>query len=148
MARLKKQNRQKEAEGVWVRFDEIRFKIARLGNPKYEQIQEAQAAENTALREAGKPVKDWKQNWLDILSQAVLIGWEGLEGDDGAPIAYTPEKARELLADPAYSDFKRFVETEAANRENFIERGEAATEKNSQALSSQISASAETSAVS
>jgi len=131
MARLKKQDIAAQTGGVWARFDEIDFRIARLGNPRAVQLREAFAAENAAQREAGKPTRDPKEQWLDMLSQSILVDWRGLDGDNGEPLPYTPDEARKLLADPVYSDFKAWVELQSAERENFLEKGEQATEKNS-----------------
>jgi hypothetical protein len=143
---LRRQDTKKEQAGVWVVFEGVRVKVARLHNPKAQAMIEQHFADNAARRAAGDPPREYKEFRLDLLSQAILVGWEGLDGDDGKPLPYTSSAARAILADPAYSDFRDFVETEAGRRENFVEAGEKALEKNSSALSPQNSLSPETSA--
>lgn len=40
------------------------------------------------------------------LLNAGVIDWDGLEGPDGAPLAYSKAQADLLLTDPAYADFR------------------------------------------
>jgi hypothetical protein len=43
------------------------------------------------------------------LADTVLLGWEGLEGDDGQPLPYSPETAKDLLLDPQMLAFRDAV---------------------------------------
>lgn len=50
------------------------------------------------------------REWAPAIADHGIRGWTGLVGDDGAPVAYSPEVARELaawLADRSLPDLKR-----------------------------------------
>jgi hypothetical protein len=143
--KLRKQDLSKEAGGVWREFEGIRFLIARINNPNTDKIRDAWAAENRSLKEANKPERSSEALWLKILSSAVLLGWDGLDGDDDKPLPYSEEAAHELLSNPKHADFKSWVELESARRKNFLEAGDKLAEKKSSPLSPLNSLPAETS---
>ena len=45
---------------------------------------------------------------LDVMAESILLGWEGLEDDAGAPIPYSPAKAAACLAESR--DLRAIVE--------------------------------------
>jgi hypothetical protein len=141
-----KQDLKKQANGVWVSFDSIKLKIARHGNPLAQKLTDEHHAQNRALKEENKPEVPFEPFWVDLLSRAILLDWDGVDGEDDKPLTYTSEEGKKVLSDPAFSDLRSFIELQAATRSNFLERGDQAAEKNSQALSSPTSTSAETSA--
>jgi hypothetical protein len=159
MARLKKQDLQKQSEGVWVLWEDgIALKIGRIGNPLSKKLAEEHAAKNQAIREAKAAALNGPRGASDglileeepysvlelrLLTEAILLDWRNVDDDNGAPLPYTPQEGAKILADPAYTDLKDFIQTQAVKRENFTEAGNRATEKNLSPLSSQTSASAQ-----
>jgi hypothetical protein len=144
MAKLRKQDLQKQSEGVWVKWEDgISLKIARIGNPHSVRLAEAHAAKNIALKEARLPEEPYSVLELQLLTEAILLDWRNVDDDNGQPLPYTPQEGAKILADPAYADLKDFIQAQALKRENFTEAGNRATEKNLSPLSSQTSASAQ-----
>jgi hypothetical protein len=144
MAKLKKQDLQKQSEGVWVAWEDgIALKIGRIGNPLSKKLAEDHAAKNQARKEAGLPEEPYSVLELRLLTEAILLDWRNVDDDNGAPLPYTPQEGAKILADPAYADLKDFIQAQALKRENFTEAGMRATEKNLSPLSSQTSLSAQ-----
>jgi len=53
----------------------------------------------------------------EILAEAVLLDWEGIEDDDGRPVPYDPAKAADLFANPDWrllTGAVRYASREAA----------------------------------
>lgn len=104
-------------EGVWVEFEGgARLLVARMPNPAYERAmrrlgrpyrREFRAARFQPEKLEGNPelIRVQKQ----AVAETVLLGWEGIENEDGSPLPYTPEKGLELFLDPAYDILWRFV---------------------------------------
>ncbi len=59
------------------------------------------------------------------LAETILLGWANLDDDDGNPIPYSPEKAYEILQDPANDPLRQFVVEAASDREAFAHKVEA-----------------------
>jgi len=123
-----------EVEGAWADYSEdIKLKIARLGNPSYRSY----------MRKVGKPhavqiqqgvMDDAKLESLskEAVAHTVLMGWANLENDDGSEMHFTPEKALEIFNDPECSSFFQFVVAFADKAENFRKEFIASAEENSQ----------------
>lgn len=54
-----------------------------------------------------------------------IVGWTNLEDEQGAPLAYSAEKAIELMAKPELSFVREQVEAFAEKRTNFFSGGDA-----------------------
>jgi len=131
---------EKEQKGVWVNFAEgIRLKIARAGNPDYNKL----------LRELSKPyIKEIREGTADdnvnkdilmkVRSETILLGWENLDGDEGA-ILYSAQTAYEFFKDPSLKDFYNFVIIESENMDLFRMTITEASVKNSAASSTTVS---------
>jgi hypothetical protein len=97
---------QRQTEGVWFDWSQgVRLKIARLGNPAFdarvrEIIEEA--------KEKGEE-PDTETATLEAIAKTILLGWEGIEGEDDEPWTYTPERSLELLSDDGMRDLYKFV---------------------------------------
>lgn len=96
--------------GVWINkvYQDLDLKIASAGNRKYLDM----------LRQLMKPYqRNYKtmadEIFVEIQNRAiakhVLVDWRNLQDDLGNDIAYTPEKAFELLQDAENSDFRKLV---------------------------------------
>ncbi len=125
-----------EQEGVWVDAGGLKLRIARMGNPKY----------NEYARQLGKPhamqirhgAGDAAKVLEDVIKKAmarhVLLGWENLEDDAGSPIPYSEAKAMELLT--GFPDFYRMVLEFAQEAEHFKRQSREDAKGNSEAVSS------------
>src|SRR5690606_18382974 len=83
-----------------------------IGNPDYRRVYGQLVDSTPRDKKRGGQVTDFdtRQNIAGrALADTVLLGWENLEGDDGAPLAYSPEVARKLLLDPAMTAFRDAV---------------------------------------
>jgi len=95
-----KTDKKKEAEGVWIDIGNGgRLKIARNGNPntqrKWEKIRADPAIRNS-LRHDTISLEKMDDLILDVLSETVLLDWEGMS-ENGEPMKFSVEKAREVL---------------------------------------------------
>ena len=55
---------------------------------------------------------------------ACIVGWTGLEDEDGNPLPYSPDKALELVSKPELAFISEQVVRYAADRQNFFRRGD------------------------
>lgn len=117
MARLNRiaTSTERAADGQWVEFcpaqgDEpaLELKIARVGNPKYNQrLQELVRPHRRKVRMGFD--EDLEEFVKVAVAEHVLVDWRGLEDEDGKAIPYSKEKSTELLTNPSYSDLFDFV---------------------------------------
>lgn len=64
-----------------------------------------------------------KQN-AEIVS-ACIVGWSGLQDDDGQPLPYSADKCLELLGNSELAFIREQVETFVSKRVNFFRTSEA-----------------------
>lgn len=81
----------KFTSGTWVEIFGGRFKIARAGNPVYEQ-----ALEDSGYRRTEDPAKKQRALYTAI-AEGVLKDWEDVVDNDGQPIPYSVDNAVEVL---------------------------------------------------
>lgn len=92
--------------------EDLKVTVAQAGasNSRYQKV----------LRQLLKPFeRQLKQNTLDdevfedlvnkAYVEAILLGWEGLEDDNGNEIVYSKDKAYEILSNKEYASFKQLV---------------------------------------
>lgn len=94
--------------GRWVSVDHIlpgvKFKVRGLANADYRRLRaKLIAGIPRAERVKGVDPMDLDKINIKLLSETILIDWSGIEGDDDAPLAFSKEKAADLLADPNYA---------------------------------------------
>jgi hypothetical protein len=75
------------------------------------------------LSEDGKNFDLLEQRAAEVVA-ACVVGWTGLENEDGTPMPYSHEKAVELLSKPELSFIAEQVVRYAATRQNFFRRPE------------------------
>ena len=56
---------------------------------------------------------------MEAVATHVVMGWDGLEEDDGAVIPYSPSMALEIFRNPEGGDVYRAVQEEASDLSNF-----------------------------
>jgi hypothetical protein len=108
-----------EVEGVWTerRRAGYRLKVAYLSNPRYE-AHIRRAARLTP--ELADPDADAAMDVVaEALARFVLLDWDGFEGDDGAPMAYTPEIGQRVLASPGFRWLRDDVIAESSRIERY-----------------------------
>ncbi len=131
--------------GVWVGYlGDVRLRIARAGNPQYEEAVRRIAAQRLGASAEDPDEAFWEGVAREATAETILLGWENVTDDDGAPIEYTPARALALFADPCFREFYRFVTFESTRASRYRARALEVAAGNSQAPSSGTSASAPT----
>jgi hypothetical protein len=122
-----------EDEGVWNTVDAAsgcRLKIARIGNRRYRETMARRLKPyRRALRSGTLDDQVTERITAEVLAETVLLDWQGLERA-GEAVAYSPEAAAAILADPAYKDFRDLVVELASDQEAYRERELEDAEKN------------------
>lgn len=119
-----------ELNGVWVDIGEgAKLLVARVGNPRYrERLRALMKPYKRQIRTDTLPEDLSEDMVLRAFSETILLGWEGLEDDNGAAVPYSREKAYELLRD--LRDFRAMV-AEIAQEQEAYRAVEAEAEGNS-----------------
>lgn len=118
MAKLKtlKLNPDAVTEGVWCDWIlGVKVKIARTGTPEYNTFIQKLMVEQVKSEED----VDTDEVIRKAVARHVIKDWSGIEDDDGTELSYSPEKAYELISDPALSDLYEFVMRMASDRSRF-----------------------------
>ena len=107
-----------ESEGRWVSIGENgRLLLARIGNPKFDQLQrELLEPYKTEIRAGTFSVEKRNELFRQAVSRTILLGWEGIKYN-GEELPYSPEKAFEILM--ALPDFAELVVRLANDLETF-----------------------------
>lgn len=88
-----------EEEGVWMRLrkGDAEVLVARAGNSKHEDlVRRLRRKHARGFRGEELPPEVEEAIALEALSKTILLGWRGIKAG-GEEVAYSPEKARELL---------------------------------------------------
>ena len=111
--------------GVWKEFNGAKWLIARYNSEKAAALRSKQVLDNLEVIQAGGEEAEKLQEVfnLDVLSNCILIGWEGVTSK-GEPLEYSPELARKYLADPRFAELRNFVENASVVRSNFQAKAE------------------------
>lgn len=80
-------------DGVWVHIMDGEFKIARAGNPEFEQ-----ALEDSGYRKIDDQA-DKQRALYKAIARGVLKDWREVEDDKGQAIPFTTENVVEVLLD-------------------------------------------------
>tara|TARA_R110002020_G_scaffold128335_5_gene287618 strand:+ start:8343 stop:8822 length:480 start_codon:yes stop_codon:yes gene_type:complete len=153
MARLSQiaTDTEKAADGTWIEYcpamgdddQPLELKIARLGNPAYNQRLQA------LIRPHRRKVRAGFEGELEpFVKQAVaehcLVDWRGMYEDTGKEVKYSREMSVEILTDPRYSDLYDFVMDFAGDASAYREIGIEESAGNSPACSPGSSTTAKT----
>lgn len=111
MVKFSSLKKKRKEEGQWVDYEAgIKLKLAPMGNKNYDRILTKLASKKKRLfRKADASNPEILKITQHAVSEAVLLDWSGIEGDDGQALAYDPEKAREIFADN-YDFYKDVIE--------------------------------------
>jgi hypothetical protein len=101
--------------GRWVDVDHfmpgVRLKVRGFEGADYLRLQAKLTAETPRadrLKGADSPLM--RELSTRLLVDAILSDWEGLENEDGTPLAYSKAKATEILANRDLLVFRKAVE--------------------------------------
>ena len=84
--------------------------IARSGNENYQKyLKQALKPYEKMLRTKTLPDQTFELIYTEAVAETILLGWKGLEDENGVEIPYTKEKAIEILSDPQYIDFRTLI---------------------------------------
>ena len=115
----------KEQGGDWVEIPElpgVSFKVRSFNFPAYRVARDL-LLQRMARKNGRKPANqdESEVEFGKLYSAHILLDWQGFDE------AYSPEKAREYLTDPAFRDLRRHLEYAAsqvgASEVEFIEEG-------------------------
>lgn len=113
-----------EAEGKWFPLSKTaKIRVARSGNPKYVALLRAKMKEAQLDLSSGDEADQLAEEVLiDVMSQTILTGWEGITDKDGKAVPFSAEAARTYLR---IKDFRRKVDGLSQNFEAFRVKAEA-----------------------
>lgn len=113
-------NKVAEVEGVEIDVDGEGFKItvARSNNDKaVKYLRKISKPFMRQIRKETLEPKKGRELIARMYSRFILLGWEGLEDDDGTAVPYSQEKAYELMNE--LPDFLELIQDFAGDRETF-----------------------------
>lgn len=123
MAKLSKfkQDIQKSEEGAKVDLgDGLIVTVARVGNSHYQEtLKSLTKPYKNAIKNGTLSDSVFEKMMVQAMAEAILLDWEGMEGEDGKLIPYSKDKAKEILGDPAYKDFRELISDLANEAETF-----------------------------
>lgn len=106
-----KRNSAAAAEGRWIdgipRAPGLRLRVRGLSSPKAvtcRRQKERQVEKKDRERGGGFKPEVEQRITREVLAEAILLEWDGLK-EGGKPVAYSAERARQLLLDPDYDEF-------------------------------------------
>jgi len=127
-------SRELELNGVWVDIgDGARVLVARIGNTRYtEYFQKRMRPHVKALRTKTLSDAVAEEILIDVMSNTILLGWEGIfEGDQALP--YSVANAKRLLQE--LPDFRKVINEIADEMEAYkaveLEEGAKNSERSS-----------------
>lgn len=119
--------------GRWVPIGHImpgvRLKVRGLENTDYRRLRNKLIADiPRAERLKGVDTITLEKINGHLLAETVLVGWDGIEGEDGQPLPFSKSKALEVIIDPAFVVFRQAVEWAAGvvGEDDLIEAEESA----------------------
>lgn len=108
-------------EGDWVTIVEgqgdekaFRVRVRGYGNSDYRRKQsDLTAAAAIEFAGATVPTERYQAIDLTLLCETIIAGWDGLTEDDGSEIAFSAEKAAELMENPDMRLVRGLIENAA-----------------------------------
>lgn len=116
-----------EAEGVWLEYVHgFKVRIASTATRKFRDAMEAAMLPYRDLIRADQGKDKAERKFTDdmrtsllreVVAEHVLVGWEGLEDDEGEQVPYSKAAALALLNDPGMHRLLSWIEAAAANED-------------------------------
>lgn len=107
--------------GKWFEFNEwvpgLRLKIRPMNNPDFRRLKFESETETSS-----RDFNIYEMKNARILAEAILSDWEGIEDDNEKPLAFSHEKALEILSLPVMEELRLKVVSESVKlmRENQV----------------------------
>lgn len=116
-----------EAEGVFLEYvPGLRLRIASTATRRFRDAMEAAMLPYRDLIRADQGKDKAERKFTDqmrtdllreVVAEHVLVGWEGLEDDEGEAVPYSKAAALALLSDPGMHRLLSWIEAAAANED-------------------------------
>lgn len=103
-------------EGEWVRdiplLPGVALKVRGINSGAYSDLRQKLVRQLSREDKAGGTISEGQAERIDkqLLSEALLLDWTGIEGDDGAVVPYSKETAEHLVSAPEYQIFRDGVQ--------------------------------------
>lgn len=117
-----------ENEGIWIDFGESgRIRIARAGGSNGPFVRAMERVHREYRKQIQLDVLDAKKS-VDLLVQVyadtVVLGWEGVTGEDGKPLPFNRENCAKLLRDlpDLFRELQEHAGSMALFRESILEQ--------------------------
>lgn len=134
MGRLKKVDPKKELEGVWCRYSEDELDadgnivvhgtevlLARMHNEQFTAEMEKQTKPFLSMVRSGDmPAATQRKILKRAAAKTIILGWRNLELDETGEVAYSPEKALEVISTAGYRDFWNWCLARASEQANYL----------------------------
>ncbi len=108
-------NSERLEQGAWVgeipEMGNLRLNVRGFGNREDKRIQARELEKLPRAQRARGKISDEAQDAImnARLKGAILLGWEGLEEEDGSPVAMTPDLVETILTDPDYGKLRTSI---------------------------------------
>ena len=107
-----------ESNGTWVPFGDVKFLVARMGNPHYaKKLNKLYEAHRHALDMEDEAANTLNEKLMvEVMADTILLGWEGKVEFDGKVLPYSRENAVKALA---LKDFRAEIARMAADMDAY-----------------------------
>lgn len=107
-----KVNVEKVEQGAWVEnipeLEGLKLKVRGANNKDWRRLQSRLIQSIPRSKRIAGQIEPDEIDRINsiLLLDTCLLDWSGLEGDDGQPLAYSRDTAKNLLTDPQYARFR------------------------------------------
>ncbi len=110
--------------GTWAKYQDAEFLIAHAGNIKFQRaMARLQRPFRRKIEKGDMDPVDQRNIIIQAMSEAILLGWKGVNGEDGQPAEFSRESAQKFLKND--EPFRDFVMEYAMDMQNFKDEEEA-----------------------
>jgi len=114
----------KVAAGIWIGdipgMEGVRLRVRPQGNPDYRALyQQLVSTVPRAKKRGGLIVDQAAKAQIEgrCLAETVLLDWDGFEDENGSPLVYSAELAKQVLLDPDMQNVRDAVNWAAGEAE-------------------------------
>lgn len=109
----------------WIKGAELRIASFRSKRFKVrlEELKEPHAALLSVAPGSTEAMRVEEELSRRAMADCILMDWRGIEGPDGEPIPYTPERGFAVLMDERYEHIVTFISNKASGTSDFLGAG-------------------------
>lgn len=100
--------------GRWVSvahmLPDVRLKVRGHDNADYQALLSKITAETPRSERVAPPPDKVRLKTARLIVETILLDWAGIENDDGTPMAFSKEKAFDMLSNPDYSKLVKAID--------------------------------------